>query len=63
VLVFGGTPERATANMALLEKCAHAYLLALCTEREVTKIPLPVREVMVAKLRQDERKYAQSPKG
>jgi ribulose-5-phosphate 4-epimerase/fuculose-1-phosphate aldolase len=60
VLIFGGTTERAIANMALLEKCALVYLLALCTERKVTKIPLAVREITLAKLRKDEQKYAQS---
>jgi ribulose-5-phosphate 4-epimerase/fuculose-1-phosphate aldolase len=59
VLIFGGNAERAIANMALLEKCALAYLLALCTERKVTKIPLAVREITLAKLREDEKKYAQ----
>jgi ribulose-5-phosphate 4-epimerase/fuculose-1-phosphate aldolase len=60
VLIFGGSAERAIANMALLEKCALAYLLALCTERKVTKIPLAVREIALAKLRQDEKKFAQT---
>jgi ribulose-5-phosphate 4-epimerase/fuculose-1-phosphate aldolase len=59
VLVFGGNAPRAIANMALLEKCALAYLLALCTERKVTKIPVVVREITLAKLRKDEQKYAQ----
>ncbi len=60
VLIFGGTTERVIHNMALLEKCALAYLLALCTERKVTKIPLAVREITLAKLREDEKKYAQA---
>lgn len=60
VLVLGGTTQRAIANMALLEKCALAYLLALCAERKVTKIPLAVRELTLAKLRQDEQKYART---
>lgn len=59
VLIFGGAVERAIHNMALLEKCALAYLLALCTERKVTKIPLAVRELTLARLREDEKKYAQ----
>jgi len=59
-LVFGGNAQRAIANMTLLEKCALAYLLALCTEHKVTKIPAAVREIMLAKLRQDEQKFAQS---
>jgi ribulose-5-phosphate 4-epimerase/fuculose-1-phosphate aldolase len=56
-LVLGPTAERAVFNLELLEKCALAYLLALCTERQVTRIPLAVREIAFAKLREDERKY------
>jgi ribulose-5-phosphate 4-epimerase/fuculose-1-phosphate aldolase len=57
-LVLGSTVERAVHNIELLEKCALAYLLALCTERQVTRIPLVVREIVFAKLREDEKKYA-----
>lgn len=57
-LVLGSTTERAVHNIELLEKCALAYLLALCTERQVTHIPLVVREIVFAKLREDEKKYA-----
>jgi hypothetical protein len=32
----------------------------LCAERKVTKIPLPVREITLAKLKADEKKYAQA---
>ena len=46
--------------MALLEKCALTYLLALLTEKKVTKIPLLVREIAFAKLRADEKKFATS---
>ncbi|MCA9873726.1 MAG: class II aldolase/adducin family protein [Anaerolineales bacterium] len=59
VLVLGGDVERAIHNMALLEKCALAYLLALLTEEKVSKIPLPIREIAFAKLRADEKKFAQ----
>jgi ribulose-5-phosphate 4-epimerase/fuculose-1-phosphate aldolase len=55
-LVFGHDMERAIHNVEILEKCALAYLLALCTERPVSKIPLAVREVAFAKLRGDQRK-------
>jgi L-ribulose-5-phosphate 4-epimerase len=58
VLVFGVTMEQAIHNMALLEKCALTYLLALMTERKVSKIPFPIREVAFAKLRADEKKFA-----
>jgi hypothetical protein len=35
-----------------------AYLLALCTERKITRVPLVIREIAFAKLRADEKKYA-----
>jgi ribulose-5-phosphate 4-epimerase/fuculose-1-phosphate aldolase len=59
VLVFGGTMEQTIHNMALLEKCALTYLLALMTEKKITKIPLPIREIAFAKLRNDEKKFAE----
>ena len=59
VLVFGVTMEQAIHNMALLEKCALTYLLALMTEKKVSKIPLPIREIAFAKLRADEKKFAE----
>ncbi|MFZ5859028.1 MAG: class II aldolase/adducin family protein [Chloroflexota bacterium] len=55
-LVFGHDMERAIHNVEILEKCALAYLLALCTERNVSKIPLAVREIAFAKLRKDQKK-------
>lgn len=58
VLVLGGSVERAIHNMALLEKCALTYLLALLTEEKVSKIPLAIREIVFAKLRADEKKFA-----
>ncbi len=59
VLVFGGTMEQAIHNMALLEKCALTYLLAIMTEKKIFKIPFPIREVAFAKLRADEKKFAE----
>ena len=59
VLVFGGTMEQAIHNMALLEKCALTYLLAIMTEKKVSKIPFPIREIAFAKLRADEKKFAE----
>jgi L-ribulose-5-phosphate 4-epimerase len=56
VLCFGHDAERAAHNTEILEKCALAYLLALCTERKVTRIPLPVREIAFSKLRADQKK-------
>jgi ribulose-5-phosphate 4-epimerase/fuculose-1-phosphate aldolase len=57
-LVLGPNIERAVFNVELLEKCAFTYLLALCTEHEVTRIPLVAREIAFAKLREDEKRYA-----
>jgi ribulose-5-phosphate 4-epimerase/fuculose-1-phosphate aldolase len=62
-LVLGTSAERAVHNLELLERCALAYLLALCTERKVTRIPLAIREIAFAKLRQDEKKFARLNKG
>jgi L-ribulose-5-phosphate 4-epimerase len=59
VLVFGVSMEQAIHNMALLEKCALTYLLAIMTEKKISKIPLPIREVAFAKLRADEKKFAE----
>jgi L-ribulose-5-phosphate 4-epimerase len=58
-LVFGHDMERAVYNVEILEKCAWAYLLAICTERKISKIPLAVREVAFAKLRKDQKKIEQ----
>jgi ribulose-5-phosphate 4-epimerase/fuculose-1-phosphate aldolase len=58
VLCFGHDVERAMHNVEILEKCSLAYLLALCTEREVSTIPLAVREIAFAKLRQDQKRHA-----
>ncbi len=58
VLCFGHYIERAAHNVEILEKVAHAYLMALCTGRKVSKIPLAVREVAFHKLRDDQKKSA-----
>lgn len=55
-LVFGHDMERVVGNVEILEKCAIVYLLALCSERKLSKIPLLVREIAFAKLRQDQKK-------
>ena len=55
-LSLGSDPERALNNMLLLEKCALTYVLALCTEKKVHKIPLAIREIAFAKLRKDQKK-------
>ncbi len=59
VLVLGTDAERAIHNMALLEKCALAYLLALMTGEKVSKIPLAVREIAFAKLKVDQKQFAE----
>lgn len=61
-LVFGHDMERAVHNVEILEKCALAYLLAICTERKISKIPLAVREIAFAKLRKDQKKTEQGGK-
>lgn len=58
-LVFGTDMERAVHNVEVLEKCSLAYLLALCTENKISKIPLLVREVAFAKLRRDQKRVAE----
>lgn len=55
-LIFGQDMERAVHNVEILEKCALAYLLAIVSERKVSKIPLAVREIAFAKLRKDQKK-------
>ncbi len=59
VLCLGPTPERAYHNVLLLEKAALSYILALCTDEKVSKIPLVVREIAFAKLRSEQKKVAQ----
>jgi L-ribulose-5-phosphate 4-epimerase len=58
-LIFGHDMERAVHNVEILEKCAQAYLLAICTERRISRIPLAVREIAFAKLRGDQKKVEQ----
>ena len=55
-LSLGPNPERAMHNVFLLEKCALTYILALATEKKVSKIPLAIREIAFAKLRKDQKK-------
>lgn len=58
-LIFGHDMERAVHNVEILEKCSLAYLLALCSDKPVSKIPLAVREIAFAKLRKDQKKVEQ----
>lgn len=46
--------ERAVHNAAVLEKCALAYLLALCTGEKVSELPTEARNLVFARLRQDQ---------
>ena len=55
-LCLGQDVERASHNVEILEKCSLAYLLALCTEHNISKIPLPIREIAFSKLRADQKK-------
>lgn len=55
-LVLGHDMPRAADNVEVLEKCALAYLLALLTERRVSRIPLAAREVAFARLRRDQKR-------
>jgi ribulose-5-phosphate 4-epimerase/fuculose-1-phosphate aldolase len=54
-LILGPDPERAMFNVELLEKCAVAFLMAYYTGEQVNQIPLPIREVIFAKLRKDQK--------
>ncbi len=58
-LVLGHDMQRAVHNVEILEKCALAYLIAICSERKISRIPLAVREIAFAKLRQDQKKIVQ----
>jgi ribulose-5-phosphate 4-epimerase/fuculose-1-phosphate aldolase len=57
-LCLGHYLERAAHNVEILEKCAIAYLLTLCSGKAASKIPLAVREIAFAKLRGDQKKAA-----
>jgi ribulose-5-phosphate 4-epimerase/fuculose-1-phosphate aldolase len=55
-LLLGPDPDRTIFNVQLLEKCAVTYILALCTEKKVSKVPAAFREIAFAMLRKDEKK-------
>jgi ribulose-5-phosphate 4-epimerase/fuculose-1-phosphate aldolase len=63
VVCLGPDLARAEQNVELLEKCSLTYLLALCTEQPVSRIPAWVREVAMFKLRADQRKAAGEASG
>jgi L-ribulose-5-phosphate 4-epimerase len=54
-LVFGSDMEQAVHNVEILDKCAQAYLLALMADKKITRIPLPIREIIYAKLRSEQK--------
>ena len=58
-LCLGHDLERAAHNVEILEKCSLAYLLALCAEKPVSKIPFAIREIAFSKLRKDQKKVEQ----
>jgi L-fuculose-phosphate aldolase len=53
-LCFGPDMRRAIHNIKVLDKCSLVYLLALCTDREISAIPVEIQEMMFAKLREDQ---------
>ncbi len=55
-VLLGPDPDRTIFNVQLLEKCAVTYILALCTEKKITKVPAAFRELAFAMLRKDEKK-------
>jgi len=61
-LCLGPDPDRTMFNVQLLEKCAVTYLLALCTEKKISRVPLPFREVAFAMLRKDQKKLENADK-
>lgn len=58
-LCLGHDVERAEHNVEILEKCSLAYLLAICSGKSVSKIPLAAREIAFSKLRKDQKKMEQ----
>lgn len=59
-LCFGPTIARAAFNVELLEKCAITYLLALCTGEKVHRLNPAIRELILTKLRADEKRAAET---
>ena len=54
-LLLGPDPDRTLFNVQLLEKCAVTYILAICTEKKVSQVPAPFRELAFMMLRKDEK--------
>jgi ribulose-5-phosphate 4-epimerase/fuculose-1-phosphate aldolase len=60
-LLLAGDMERAMHNVFVLEKCAVAYLLALCTGENISEIPSEACELAYAKLREAQAKSVNRP--
>ena len=56
-LVFGEDMIRAVGNVAVLDKCALAYLLTLCAGEKASRIHDAARETLFTQLRKDQEKY------
>jgi L-ribulose-5-phosphate 4-epimerase len=54
-LIFGDSMERAIENAQILEKCAKAYLLSLLSERKISQLPIPIREIIFLMHRKDQK--------
>ncbi len=55
-LLLGHDMERAVHNVEILEKCSLAWLLALCSGKRASRLPLAARELAFARLRSDQKK-------
>jgi ribulose-5-phosphate 4-epimerase/fuculose-1-phosphate aldolase len=55
-LTLGPDPERAMFNVELLEKVTTAYLLSYYTGERITHIPVPIREIILMKLKKSQRR-------
>ncbi|MHC1740402.1 MAG: class II aldolase/adducin family protein [Anaerolineaceae bacterium] len=55
-LLLGPDPDRTIFNVQLLEKCAVTFILAICTEKKISNVPAPFREIAFMMLRKDQKK-------
>ena len=58
-LLLGPDADRTIFNVQLLEKCAVTYILAICSEKKISQVPAPFRELAFMMLRKDEKKAEQ----
>ena len=54
-MCLGVNHHRAAFNMELLEKCAHAYVLAVLSGMQVRQVPYYVRAIAGRRLRADQK--------